>query len=169
MLPLLAQSWLPELSPEVVISVVSLSMTSYFWLIQARRERPDIKFFQLRHFRATLRRGDPGQNNKRLAIIQMDSGGTLIANNSTRQNSIVRFDCFLRHKGNLIQGKWGYVDDDQPPWNIPPESTIAMSVACFFDVPEDCEIPENLDFRVDFVTVSGQRFSHMFSLNAPEL
>lgn len=169
MLPLLAQSWLPELSPEVVISVASLSMTSYFWLVQARRERPDLKFFQLRDFRATLRRGDPERKTKKLGIVQVESGGTLIANNSTRQNSIVRFDCFLSHNGKLIQGKWGYVDEDHPPWNIPPQSTIAMSLACFFDVPEDCEVPENLDFRVEFVTVSGQRFRHLFSVNTPEL
>ena len=93
----------------------------------------------------------------------------LIANNSIRQTSIVRFECFLKYKGEVIKGRWGYMQEDKPPWNIGPESTISLAMACFFEVPEDCELPKNFDFRVEFVTVSGQRFPHMFSLVAPDM
>ena len=144
-------------------------MTAYFWLVKARQERPRIKAFQLRDFRATLRRGDPEQGIKRLCVTQVDSGGVMIANDSSRQNSIVLFDCFMNDRGHWIKGTWGYMEDDKPPWNIPPESAISLSLACFFDVPENYETPDDLELRVEFITVSGQRFPHTFRLKAPEL
>lgn len=155
------------LSIESVLSVMSAAMTGYFWLVRARRENPRLKIFQLHNFRATLRRGEEEKKTKRLCLSQVDSCGVLIANDSTRQNSIIRFDCFLRHRGQQIKGVWGYVDNDKPPWNIPPESTISLSLACFFDVPEDFEIRDNLTFRLEFVTVGGHRFKHLFSTQAP--
>ena len=164
---------LAELSPDIpietILAATSATMTAYFWLVKARKERPSLKIFQLAGFRASLRRGDPDTETKRLCLTQVDQGGVLIANNSTRQNSVVRFDCWLKHNGHQLKGRWGYVEEDRPPWNVGPESTIAMSLACFFDVPEDYEILDDFDFRVAFVTTSGQRFPHMFSRQAPEL
>ena len=93
----------------------------------------------------------------------------LVANDSTRQNSIIRFDCFLHANGTVTSGSWGYINDDKPPWNIGPESTIALSPACFFPVADDFEIPDDLRFRIEFITVSGRRFGHDFTLKAPLL
>lgn len=157
------------LSVETILSLGSASMTAYFWLVKARQERPRLRIFQLGGFRATVRRGSTDQNSKSLGLTQLDDTGVLIANDSTRQNSIVRFDCFLKHQGSWLKGRWGYVNDDKPPWNIPPESAISMNMACFFDVPEDYETPQNAEFRVEFVTVSGQRFPHRFWMQAPEM
>ena len=92
-----------------------------------------------------------------------------MANHSTRQNSIVLFDCFLITGQGLIQGDWGYTGDDKPPWNVGPESTIALSPACFFDVPEDFEVPADLEFHLQFLTASGKEFSHRFTKKAPRL
>lgn len=156
-----------SISPELLLSAGSAILTGYFWLVRSRRETPRLTFYQLQDFRATLRSSRDEKKAKRLGLTQIEPCGVLVANNSTRQNSIVRFDCFLRHKGQQIRGSWGYVDDDQPPWNIAPESTISMRLACFFDVPENFEIPDNLRFRVEFVTASGKRFSHLFSRQAP--
>ena len=155
------------LSMESVLSVMSAAMTGYFWLVKARREKARLQFFQLHGFRASLRRGDEEKKTRRLCLSQVDAGGVLVANDSTRQNSIIRFDCYLRHRGQQIKGTWGYVDNDKPPWNIPPESTISLSLACFFEVPEDYEIRDNLAFRVEFVTVGNHRFKHLFSLQSP--
>ena len=106
---------------------------------------------------------------KRLCLQQLDTGGVLIVNHSTRQNSVVLFDCFLQTEGGPIQGDWGFSGDDKPPWNIGPESTIAFSPACFFDVPEDFEVAENPEFQIQFITASGKRFSHRFTKQAPRL
>ena len=154
---------------DTVLAVFSVAMTSYFWLVKARQERPKLSFFQMGNYRVNPRRGDADKKTKRLCISQLDTGGVLVANNSTRQNSIVRFDCSIKHEGNRIKGQWGWTGDDKPPWNIPPETTIAFSPCCFFEVPEDYEVPEDLKFQMDFCTVSGHRFSHTFSLEAPEL
>ena len=125
--------------------------------------------FQLRDFRATLRQADEAKKTKRLSLTQVELGGVLVANNSLRQNSIVRFDCYLQYEKGWLKGSWGYLNDDKPPWNISPHATIAISPACFFEVPEDYEAPEDLQFRVEFITASGRRFSQKFSLKAPEL
>jgi len=153
---------------QAVLSIFSAAVTSYFWFVKARQERPDLRFHQLMDFQASLRRGNPEEKTRRLGLTQVDSGGVLISNNSIRQNSILRFDCFLRDGGEWRKGRWGYVDQDKPPWNIPPQSAISLSLACFFDVPEDYEIPDDLRFRVEFVTASGKRFSHVFSRNLVE-
>jgi hypothetical protein len=164
---LLAQMTLPS-GVQAVLSIFSAAITSYFWLVKARQERPDLRFYQLMDFRASVRRGPGEPKTNRLSLTQVDSGGVLIANNSIRQNSILRFDCFLRHDGRWIKGRWGYVNQDKPPWNIPPQSAISLSLACFFDVPDDYELPEDLHFRVEFVTTSGKRFPHVFSRNLPD-
>ena len=127
-----------------------------------------MKIFQIRDYRATLRKADDERKTKRLSLTQIESGGVLIANNSIRQNSIVRFDCYLFYEQVWVKGSWGYLNDDKPPWNIAPQSTIAVSPACFFDVPQDYQIPDDLRFRVDFAAASGKRFGHKFSLSAPE-
>ncbi len=103
---------------------------------------------------------------KRLCLQQLDTGGVLIVNHSTRQNSIVLFDCFLETDRGEILGDWGYSGDDKPPWNVGPESSIAFSPACFFDVPEDFEAPENPKFRIQFITASGKPFFHHFAKQA---
>ncbi len=79
----------------------------------------------------------------------------------------MRFDCFVRHDGRWLEGRWGYVNNDAPPWNIPPESTISLKLACFFDVPEDYEIAEEIELRVEFITAGGQRFAAKLFRNVP--
>ena len=74
---------------ELVLSVFSVFMTTYFWLVKARRERPQLKFFQMHGFRCSLRRGQ--SEDKRLLVSQVQPGGVLVANNSTLQNSIHSF------------------------------------------------------------------------------
>ena len=64
---------------------------------------------------------------KRLCLQQLETGGVLIVNHSTRQNSVVTFDCFLHTPRGTIAGDWGYGGEDKPPWNVGPESTIAFS------------------------------------------
>ena len=155
---------------ELIISAISLGITVYFWMVQANRERPKLTFFQLGSFRANCRRIPDCADKKRLCIQQLDSCGILIANNSTRQNSVVLFHCKLNVPGQgTYCGDWGFVGDDHPPWNIGPESTIALSLACFFDVPQDFEVPEDFQLEIDFVTASGRRFCHVFHKQAPSL
>ena len=162
----LAQS---QFGMETIISVVSFVLTIYYWFVQASREKADLHIFQLMDFHAVCRRVPGREGVRRLCVQQVDSCGVLIANNSTRQNSIVLFECSFRHEGRAIHGDWGYVENDKPPWNIGPESSIALGLACFFDVPEDFEVPDDLLFRVAFVMVNGRRFTHDFSLKAPNL
>ncbi len=156
-------------STELVLSGLSFVFTSYFWLVQARRERPRLQFYQLRDFRVVTRRHPNREGMKRLCVQQLGTGGVLIANHSTRQNSIVMFACHLKTPQGNIPGDWGFSGDDSPPWNVGPESAIAFSPACFFDVPEDFEVPENVQFEVRFITASGRRFSHTFTQLAPGL
>ena len=153
----------------MLMSGLSFAVTSYFWLVKARKERPCLEFFQLADFRAICRRHPEREGMKRLCIQQLDIGGVLIANHSTRQNSIILFECSLLTDQGLIQGDWGYSGEDKPPWNLGPESSIAFSPACFFDVPEDFEVPEDLEFHLEFITASGKRFSHLFTKRAPRL
>lgn len=152
---------------ELVLSIVSFAVTLYFWFVQARRERPQLKIFQIGGFRAVCRRHPQREDVQRLCVQQMDDCGVLIANNSTRQNSIVLYRCwFVLPDGKEIQGDWGTVGDDKPPWNLAPESSISMGLACFFDVPADFEIPDNYEIDIDFVTASGRKFEHTFQREA---
>lgn len=153
----------------MLVSAVSAAFTAYFWFVKARRERPNLQFYQLSDYRTSCRRHPEQEGMKRLCIQQLDTGGVLIVNHSTRQNSIVVFDCFLKTDRGEIQGDWGYSGDDKPPWNVGPESTIAFSPACFFDVPEDYKVPDDLEFRLQFITASGKQFSHRFTKEAPRL
>jgi len=153
----------------ILLSSVSFLFTTYFWFVKARGERPNLKFHQLSEYRASLRRHPEKKDRKRLCVQQIDKGGVLIVNHSTRQNSIVVFDCFLKTPDGEIQGDWGYSGEDKPPWNIGPESTIAFSPVCFFDVPEAYNLPDNLEFRIRFITASGKKFSHWFARQAPAL
>ena len=153
----------------ILLSGLSVLFTTYFWFVKARGERPNLQIYQLSDFRSACRRHPHCDDQKRLCLQQLDTGGVLIANHSTRQNSIVLFDCALLTDRGEIPGDWGYSGDDKPPWNIGPESTIAMSPACFFDVPEDFEVPENPTFRIEFITASGKTFSHRFTKQAPRL
>ena len=141
----LAQLASLSMSVETVLSVFSATVTAYFWFIKSREEQPRLSVFQLHDFRASLRRGNSeNQNNqtRRLGLAQVLPGGVLVTNHSIRQNSIVRFDCQLEDQGRWIKGNWGYVEDDKPPWNLAPQSSIAISLACYFDVPEGFEIPD---------------------------
>jgi|GEM_PF-6715076 len=153
----------------MLMSGLSFLFTSYFWFVKARKERPALQFYQLSDFRATCRRHPDKPDRKRLCIQQLDTGGVLVANHSTRQNSILFFDCFLLTEQGVIQGDWGYSGEDKPPWNIGPESSLSLSPACFFDVPEDFEVPETLEFHVQFITPSGKQFPHQFTQQAPRL
>ncbi|MDG2391030.1 MAG: hypothetical protein P8M30_17115 [Planctomycetaceae bacterium] len=155
------------ITPELIISGVSLAITLYFWLVKASNERPNLEFFQLSNFRATLR-SVPGQaDSKRLCISQMDTGGVLVVNQSTRQDSVVVFDCFLKSNDANIRGDWGFTGEDKPPWNVGPQSTIAISPACFFEVPAQFKIPDDMTFKMVFYTASGTQFSHTFTKEAP--
>ena len=157
------------IEPRMLMSAASLVFTTYFWFVKARKERPNLEFYQLSDFRAACRRHPEQEGLKRLCLQQLDTGGVLIVNHSTRQNSVVLFDCYLQTDRGEIQGDWGYSGEDKPPWNVGPESTIAFSPACFFDVPEDYEVPDNPQFRIQFITASGARFSHRFTKQAPRL
>lgn len=156
-------------SVEIVLSVVSLSVTLYFWFVRSRNERPQLTIYQIQGFRAMTRRHQSREDAKRFGVQQLDSCGVLVANNSTRQNSIVLFDCWLLlPDGTQIKGDWGTVGEDRPPWNIGPESTIAMGLACFFDVPVDFEVPETYEIGVEFISASGKRYAHTFTPTLPE-
>lgn len=149
------------------LSGASFLFTTYFWLVKARKERPQLQFHQLSNFRVSCRRNPEKEGKKRLCLSQIDTGGVLIVNHSTRQNSVILFECFLQTPQGLIRGDWGFTGDDKPPWNVGPESTIAFSPACFFDVPDDFEVPDDLSFSMRFVTASGKRFTHNFTRIAP--
>ena len=163
----LAQVASLPISVETVLSVFSATVTAYFWFVKSKEEKPRLSVFQLHDFRASLRRGSPENQTRRLGLTQILPGGVLVTNHSIRQNSIVRFDCQLKDQGRWIKGR-GFVEDDKPPWNIAPQSSIAMSLACYFDVPEDFEIPEDLSFRIEFITASGKRFNHVFPKRTPD-
>ena len=154
---------------ELILSGASLAITIYFWLVQARRERADLRVYQTGGLRAMLRRHPEHKDKKRLCVQQNSSLGVLIANNSSRQNTIIFFECWLQlPNGNHICGDWGIIGDDSPPWNIAPDSTIPMGMACFFDVPEDFVLPDHYALRVAFLTASGRRFWHTFGMQSPK-
>lgn len=151
---------------QLLFSGVSLIVTCYFWCVRTRRERPNLQFHQLADFRVNCRRHPEDPDQKRLCIQQLETGGVLIVNHSTRQNSIVLFECFLPTDDGVIEGDWGYSGDDKPPWNVGPEASIAFSPACFFDLPVDLNVPEDPVFYLRFVTASGKRFTHRFTRTA---
>lgn len=153
---------------ELVLSTASFAITCYFWFVQARREKAQLHIYQIGNFKAVCRRHPQQQDLRRLCVQQLDNAGVLIANNSSRQNSIVLFECtFIPPVGNRFRGDWGTVGDDRPPWNIGPDTTIGMGLACFFDVPSDFEVPDGFVIEVDFVTANGDRFRHVFFEEAP--
>lgn len=153
----------------MVLSAFSFVVTSYFWLVKARKERPHLEFHQLSGFRVTNRRHQTREGWRRLCLMQIDTGGVLAVNHSTRQNSIILFDCFLHTDQGLVPGDWGYSGEDKPPWNVGPESTIALSPAFFFDLPEGFDIPESPEWSAYFITASGKSFSHRFTMAPPKL
>lgn len=154
---------------ELLLSAASFGLTCYFWLVQARRERPQLHIYQIGPFRAMTRRR-PDSEHRRLCVQQIDDAGVLIANNSSRQNSIVLFECRIYlPDGTQITGDWGTVGEDRPPWNIGPDSTIGMGLACFFDVPRDFETPDEFMLQVNFITASGQKFAHRFFKKPPAI
>ena len=132
------------------------------------RNGPNLEFHQLSNFRATCRRVPGRDDIKSLCLQQLNSGGVLIVNHSLRQNSIIRFECFLLTDDGLIEGEWGYGGDDKPPWNVGPEIAISFSPACLFDVPATYEIPDDVVFWVRFVTASGKRFTKRFTKNVEQ-
>ncbi len=155
---------------ELIISCASFLFTAYFWFVQARRERPQLKIYQVSGFRSSSHRNQHRDGVRRLCVQQLDSSGVLIANNSIRQNSIVFFECWLLlPDGSQIAGDWGAVGDDRLPWNIGPESSISVGLACFFDVPDDFKLPNHFDIGVEFITASGRRFSQTFTREMPPL
>lgn len=158
---------LDSIDTSLLMSGLSLCFTAYFWFVKARKERPRLEFHQLSNFRTSLGRSPDRQDRKRFSIQQLDTGGVLIVNHSIRQNSVVLFECKLRTSNGVVHGDWGYTGDDKPPWNIGPESSIAFSPACFFDVPIDFQEPDALEFELQFITASGHRFNHAFTKLAP--
>lgn len=152
---------------KMLFSSVSMLVTGYFWLIKARKERPCLRFHQLSDYRLTTRRHPKRDGWKRVCLTQQGTGGVLAVNHSTRQNSIILFECFLFTADGVIAGDWGYTGDDRPPWNVGPETTIAFSPAFFFDLPESAEVPDDPEFHAHFVTASGATFTHRFALETP--
>lgn len=165
---LLADTLMPSFSIEAALSIFSAAMTSYFWLIRARREKPCLQFYQLGNFNAGLRSRPDSKEQKSLVLSQVMATGVLVANQSTRQNSIVKYEGFLKLGEDEIKGSWMYAEDDLPPWNIAPESSIALRLGCWFDVPDGYEVPDELEFEIEFVTASGKRFSHRFQRKLSE-
>ena len=153
----------------MLFSGLSFVFTTYFWFVKSKKERPCLQFYQLSNFRVVTRRHPEREDRKRLCIQQLDTGGVLVANHSTRQNSIIGFECFLLTDEGLVAGDWGFSGEDKPPWNVGPESSISLSPACFFDVPSDYEVPEDPEFHIQFITASGKEFSHRFTKQAPQL
>ena len=98
----------------MLLSGASFLFTTYFWFVKARKERPNLAFHQLCDYRVSCRRHPEEKHLKRLCLQQLDTGGVLIMNHSTRQNAIVVFDCFLETDQGEIQGDWGYSGDDKP-------------------------------------------------------
>jgi hypothetical protein len=84
----------------------------------------------------------------------------LVVNHSARRNSIILFECRLFTDRGVIPGDWGYAGEDKPPWNIGPESSLGISPACFFDVPE------NPQFELRFITAAGKPFRQRFTRHA---
>ncbi|QDT68021.1 hypothetical protein MalM25_09330 [Planctomycetes bacterium MalM25] len=156
------------LDPKLIFSALSFVFTAYFWLVKARKERPNLQFHQLSSFRLSSRRHPTKAGWKRHCLQQIESGGVLAVNHSTRQNSIILFDCFLMTERGVVEGDWGYSGDDKPPWNFGPETTIALSPAFFFDLPEGTAMPADPEFHAHFITASGTTFSHRFTLEAPQ-
>lgn len=157
----------PHLDIQLMLTGISFVVTMYFWLIKAHKDKPNLEFYQLSHFRMSSRRHPNRDDMRRVGFQQLDTGGVLIVNHSTRQNSVVLFNCYLKTDQGEIRGDWGYSGDDKPPWNIGPETSIAFSPACFFDVPQDFELPDDPQIRMEFITASGKRFSHRFTRLAP--
>lgn len=147
---------------QLVISLLSLLITAYFWLVRVRRERPNLEFIQLSDFRSSCRRIPNRDDARSYCLQQLGPGGVLIVNHSLRQNSIVTFDCFLVTEEGMIRGEWGYGGDDSPPWNVGPETALAFSPACFFEVPSDFVEPEQPVFYIRFRTASGRKFTKRF-------
>ena len=158
-----------EINPQFAFSSLSLIVTCYFWFVRVRKERPHLEFHQLSNYRVTCRRVQGRDDIKRLSFQQLEEGGVLIVNHSLRQNSIVLFECFLPTGTDVVAGDWGYSGDDKPPWNIGPETSIAFSPACSFDVPSDYDVPDDPVFYLKFVTASGKRFTHRFRRLAPKV
>ena len=156
------------LDPKLIFSALSFAFTGYFWLVKARKERPDLRFHQLSHFRHSSRRHPTKEGWRRHGFQQLDTGGVLAVNHSTRQNSIILFDCFLMTEREIVRGDWGYSGEDKPPWNLGPETTIAFSPAFFFDLPDGVALPEEPEFHAHFITASGVTFTHRFTLEAPQ-
>jgi hypothetical protein len=153
---------------EVFLSALSLVVTFYFWVIKARSEKPSLKIFQLWSFGSSPGRENAEQGTKTISVWPMESGGVLVANNSTLQNSIIKFDCYLKVADKWVKGTWGYQNQEKPPWNIAPQTTVALSPVCFFEVPKDFEMKDNAVFRIDFITISGKRFGHIFQYKTKE-
>lgn len=156
---------------QTLFSAASLLLTLYFWCVKSRRERPNLEFHQLSHFRVTSRRQRERPGIKRVSLQQLDIGGVLAVNHSTRLTSIVLFDCELDLGAGhgTVKGDWGFAGEDRPPWNVGPESALAISPVCFFDVPEEIELPDNPVFRLRFLTAGGQTFAHVFTRLAPRV
>lgn len=153
---------------EILLSGLSLVVTFYFWLTKARGEKPNLKIFQLWSFGSSGGRVDEAAGTEKISVWPMESGGVLIANNSTLQNSIIKFDCYLKLDNKWVKGTWGYQNNEKPPWNIPPQTTVAISPVCFFEVPKGFQMKEEAVFRIDFITISGKRFGHIFQYKLKE-
>ena len=103
-----------------------------------------------------------------LIVIQPDLGTSLlIAASGLFVLFMAGIGWLLLPDGQQVPGDWGTVDEDSPPWNIGPESSIALGIACFFDVPLDFEVPDSYQIGVEFISASGKRYAHTFSREAP--
>ena len=77
-----------EASIELILSVASFSITIYFWLVKARRERPQLRIYQIGGFRAYCRRHQQRDDVMRISQTgcrdEFDSDFVLVGNFKVR-------------------------------------------------------------------------------------
>jgi hypothetical protein len=152
----------------IMLAVLSICITVYHWVITMNREKPDLSFYQLNNFRSTIYGANSKKHDwKRLVFSQISTDGTLVANHSALQNSIVYFKCKLKYGSKSVDGDWGYLGDNKPPWNIPPQGSISLSPTCTFKVPKAFVKPDDYKLEIKFATTSGNGFVHTFLKEAP--
>jgi hypothetical protein len=157
-------AFMPTLSTDSLMSGFSAVLTGYFWLVKNRGERENLRIFATLPFQATPRGGDADRKTKRLIFNQLGTGGVLLANNSTVQNSVLRFECFLKVAGDWVAGSPLLLNGEKAPWNLPPQTAVGVSAGGTFEVPEAFEPDDQTLLRFEFVTVTGKRFRQTFTL-----
>jgi hypothetical protein len=116
-------------------SVFSTACTAYFWLVRARRERPNLTSHLLEHeFFLGQGRAEARTIGFKLAVV--------LANNSILPNAVIGARVWLR----LADGNWESIDGlttDQRtplPLNLPPQQTGILRLAGRVTFPTNAEL-----------------------------